>query len=68
MANTTENYIADYIELEFNSGAETIIFSNWEVSTELPFTNGFESQLYVSENGQGLTMQKRRFRKANPTG
>lgn len=57
MANTNSNYIEKYLELSFNNSAESVIFSNWEVSTELPFTAGFESQLYVSENGQGLTMQ-----------
>ena len=57
MANTNSNYIEKYVELSFNNGSESVIFSNWEVSTELPFTAGFESQLYVSENGQGLTMQ-----------
>lgn len=57
MANTNSNFISNYVELSFNNGTESVIFSNWEISTEIPFTNGYENKLYVSENGQGLTMQ-----------
>ena len=57
MANTTQNFIENYISLVFNSGAETITFSNWEISQELQFTGGFENELFVSESGKGFTMQ-----------
>jgi len=57
MANTTQNFIENYISLVFNSGAETVTFSNWEISQELQFTSGFENELFVSESGKGFTMQ-----------
>jgi hypothetical protein len=63
MANTTQNYIENYISLVFNAGAETVTFSNWEVSQDVTLTDGYESELFVSESGKGFTMQNFKGRK-----
>lgn len=55
-------YIEDFITFEFNSASEIITFDNQEIQSEVPFKNGNESQLFLSESGKGFTMQNNKGR------